>query len=80
MPRYARKTDDAGDRLFLPVPQFPMVGTEYSESEVFWVAKHGVRSSAMLADSVSDSTRNYGPLRPALSKCMRYRDPFHELA
>lgn len=29
------------------VPQFPSVGTQYSEAEVFWVAKHGIRRTGM---------------------------------
>ncbi|MGC2109776.1 MAG: cytochrome c [Candidatus Korobacteraceae bacterium] len=38
-----------------PAPQFPIVGTEYSEAQVFWVAKHGVRHSGMFANGVWDS-------------------------
>lgn len=39
-----RKQDDA---LNPPAPQLPEVGTEYSEAQVFWVAKHGIRRSGM---------------------------------
>ena len=31
------------------VPQFPLLGTQYSEAEVFWVAKHGIRRTGMSA-------------------------------
>lgn len=35
--------------LFPPVPQLPHVGTKYSESEIYWVVKHGIRMTAMSA-------------------------------
>jgi mono/diheme cytochrome c family protein len=31
------------------VPQFPQVGTQYSEPELYWIAKHGIRHTAMSA-------------------------------
>jgi hypothetical protein len=31
------------------------VGTEYSEAQVFWVAKHGIRRAGMFANGVWDS-------------------------
>ncbi len=34
---------------FPPVPQLPHVGTKYSESEIYWVIKHGIRFTAMSA-------------------------------
>jgi mono/diheme cytochrome c family protein len=36
-----------GATFYPPVPQFPLVGTQYSEAEVFWVAKHGIRWTGM---------------------------------
>lgn len=36
-------------------PQFPEIGTEYSEAQVFWVAKHGIRRTGMFANGVWDS-------------------------
>jgi len=36
-------------------PQLPEVGTEYSEAQVFWVAKHGIRRTGMFANGVWDS-------------------------
>jgi mono/diheme cytochrome c family protein len=36
-------------------PQLPEVGTEYSEAQIFWVAKHGVRRTGMFANGVWDS-------------------------
>jgi len=32
-----------------PVPQLPHVGTKYSEPEIYWIIKHGVRLTAMSA-------------------------------
>lgn len=36
-----------GASFYPPAPQFPLVGTQYSDAEVFWVAKHGVRRTGM---------------------------------
>jgi mono/diheme cytochrome c family protein len=41
--------------LFPPAPNLPVVGTEYTEAQVFWVAKHGVRHSGMFANGLWDS-------------------------
>lgn len=37
-----------------PAPTFPEIGTEYSEAQIFWVAKHGVRRTGMFANGVWD--------------------------
>src|SRR6266404_1791266 len=36
-------------------PQFSTVGTEYTEAQVFWIAKHGIRRSGMFANGQWDS-------------------------
>ena len=36
-------------------PRLPDVGTEYSEAQIFWVAKHGVRRTGMFANGAWDS-------------------------
>lgn len=36
-------------------PQFPTVGTSYTEAQVFWVAKHGIRHSGMFVNGLWDS-------------------------
>lgn len=41
-----------GPVLFPPIPELPVVGTEYSEAQIFFVAKHGVRRSGMFANGV----------------------------
>jgi thiosulfate dehydrogenase len=40
------------DPLNPPPPHLAVVGTEYSEAQVFWVAKHGIRMSGMFANGV----------------------------
>ena len=44
--------------LFPPAPHLPSVGTEYTEAQVFWVAKHGIRRSGMFANGLWDSDEN----------------------
>lgn len=46
---------DSGDSLYPPIPQLPMVGTDYTEAQIFWVAKHGIRLSGMFANGKWDS-------------------------
>jgi mono/diheme cytochrome c family protein len=46
---------DFGATFYPPAPQFPRVGTKYSEAEVFWVAKHGIRRTGMAAQGSSYS-------------------------
>jgi mono/diheme cytochrome c family protein len=44
------KPDESSESLYPPIPQLPLVGTEYSEAQIFWVAKHGIRLSGMFAN------------------------------
>jgi len=46
---------DFGATFYPPAPQFPAIGTQYSQAEVFWVAKHGIRLSGMFANGKWDS-------------------------
>lgn len=43
-------SEDTGDSLFPPIPQFAKVGTAYNEAQIFWVAKHGIRRTGMFAN------------------------------
>jgi len=43
-------SEDIGDSLFPPIPQFAKVGTAYTEAQIFWVTKHGVRRTGMFAN------------------------------
>ena len=47
--------NETDDSLYPPIPQFPKAGTEYSEAQVFWVAKHGVRRTGMFVNGKWDS-------------------------
>lgn len=51
-PGVARKWADS---LYPEAPRLPEVGTEYSESQIFWVVKHGIRRTGMFANGVWDS-------------------------
>ena len=42
--------NEATDTLFPPVPQFTKVGTTYTEAQIFWIAKHGIRRTGMFAN------------------------------
>ena len=41
-----------GPILYSPILELPVVGTEMSEAQIFWVAKHGIRRSGMFANGV----------------------------
>jgi mono/diheme cytochrome c family protein len=41
-----------GPVLYPPIPELPVVGTEYSEAQIFWIARHGLRRSGMFANGV----------------------------
>jgi thiosulfate dehydrogenase len=43
------------DALYPPIPQLPVAGTTYTEAQIFWVAKHGIRLSGMFANGLWDS-------------------------
>ena len=49
------KAPEGASPLNPPAPQFPTAGTEYSEAQIFWVAKHGIRRTGMFANGVWDA-------------------------
>ena len=49
------KADTSSDSLYPPIPQLPASGTTYTESQIFFIAKHGVRFSGMFANGKWDS-------------------------
>jgi mono/diheme cytochrome c family protein len=49
------KPDTASDSLYPPIPQLPETGTTYTEAQIFWIAKHGIRLSGMFANGKWDS-------------------------
>ena len=40
---------DFGTTFYPPAPQLARDGTQYSEAQIFWVAKHGIRRTGMSA-------------------------------
>ena len=38
-----------GGTFYPPVPQLPHRGTEYTEPQIYWIVKHGIRMTAMSA-------------------------------
>jgi mono/diheme cytochrome c family protein len=46
---------DFGATFYPPAPQLAHDGTLYSEAEVFWIAKHGIRRTGMSAQASSYS-------------------------
>jgi mono/diheme cytochrome c family protein len=49
------KPDQSSDTLFPPIPQLAATGTQYSESQIFWIAKHGIRRTGMFANGKWDA-------------------------
>lgn len=41
-----------GPVLYPPIPELPVAGTEYSEAQIVWIAKHGLRRTGMFANGV----------------------------
>jgi mono/diheme cytochrome c family protein len=41
------KKDNDSDTLFPPPPQFWLEGTQYTEAQIFWIGKHGIRRTGM---------------------------------
>lgn len=39
-----------GVTFYPPVPQFFVIGTRYSDAQVFWLAKHGIRRTGMFPE------------------------------
>jgi len=48
------KPDQSSDTLFPPIPQLA-AGTEYTEAQIFWIAKHGIRRTGMFANGKWDA-------------------------
>jgi mono/diheme cytochrome c family protein len=72
---------DFGATFYPPAPQFPLIGTEYTEAQVFWVAKHGVRRTGMSPQGLSYTDeklwtlaafiKGMGNLPPAVSQAIQ---------
>ena len=46
---------DFGATFYPPAPQFPSAGTQFSEAQIFWVAKNGIRLTGMYPQGASYS-------------------------
>ena len=49
-------------------PQLPEVGTEYSESQIFWVAKHGIRRTGISPTAFGISDQKLWTLAAYISR------------
>jgi mono/diheme cytochrome c family protein len=49
------KGGTGGASLYPPIPQLAKVQTTYSEAQIFWIAKHGIRRTGMFANGMWDS-------------------------
>ena len=46
----SRESDDTyGQSFYPPAPRLPLSRTLYTDNEMFWIVKHGIRNTAMLA-------------------------------
>ena len=53
------KPSEFGATFYPPVPQLAQTPTRYSEAQIVWIAKHGVRRSGMGAEGTSYSDIDY---------------------
>jgi len=68
-----RMDNTYGKSFYPPAPNFALSGTTFSEGEIFWIVKHGIRNTAMpawgglLTDeeiwSVAGAVRNFNSTR-----------------
>ncbi len=53
------KPSTFGATFYPPVPQFAQSATRYTEPQIVWIAKHGIRRSGMGAEGTSYSDIDY---------------------
>jgi len=70
--------NETGDSLYPPIPQFPKVGTEYTEAQVFWVAKHGIRRAGMFANGKWDSDQKLWTIAAFIKRMNALPEPVNE--
>src|SRR5215469_359498 len=70
--------NETGDSLYPTIPQFPKVGTEYTEAQVFWVAKHGIRRAGMFANGKWDSDQKLWTIAAFIKRMNALPDPVKE--
>jgi mono/diheme cytochrome c family protein len=70
--------NETGDSLYPPIPHFPKVGTEYTEAQVFWVAKHGIRRAGMFANGKWDSDQKLWAIASFIKRMNALPEPVNE--
>jgi hypothetical protein len=48
------KPSEFGVLFYPPAPQFFQMGTQFSESEIVWIGRHGIRRTGMYPQSYTD--------------------------
>lgn len=81
----SKPENEAADTLFPPIPQFTKVGTTYTEAQIFWIAKHGIRRTGMFANgkwypdkdlwAVAAYIKRINSLPPAVQKALAKPTP-----
>jgi mono/diheme cytochrome c family protein len=59
---------DFGATFYPPAPQLARDGTQYSEAQIFWIAKHGIRRTGMSAQGSSYSDQKLWLLAGFISR------------
>jgi len=59
---------DFGATFYPPAPQLARDGTQYSEPQIFWIAKHGIRRTGMSAQASSYSDQKLWLLAGFISR------------
>ncbi len=62
------KPNESSDTLYPPIPDLPAMGTQYSEAQIFWIAKHGIRLSGMFANGKWDSDQKLWTITAYLAR------------
>jgi len=74
---YLGTHDETDDSLYPPIPQLPM-GTQYSEAQVFWVAKHGIRRTGMFVNGKWDSDQKLWTMAAFIKRINALPEPVKE--
>jgi mono/diheme cytochrome c family protein len=62
------KPNESSDTLYPPIPDLPANATQYSEAQIFWIAKHGIRLSGMFANGKWDSDQKLWTITAYLAR------------
>jgi len=79
-----KPASDFGATFYPPAPQLAREGTQYSEAQIYWIAKHGIRRTGMSAQGSSYSDEHLWQLAAFISHITslppRVRDALQEKA